>query len=56
MRLVMAAGHHPTNIEEDVDYTDWGAVDAFALDCLELASGASRHNDHGTLRVPDHGG
>jgi menaquinone-dependent protoporphyrinogen oxidase len=38
MRLIMAAGHHPTNIDEDVDYTDWDAVDEFARDCLRLVA------------------
>jgi menaquinone-dependent protoporphyrinogen oxidase len=38
MRLMMARGQHPTNVHEDVDYTDWDAVDAFARDCVLLAS------------------
>jgi menaquinone-dependent protoporphyrinogen oxidase len=54
MRLVMAAGHHPTNIEEDVDYTVWDAVDALATQCLELLSAPARHDHHGAARVPDH--
>ena len=32
MRLLMAHGHHPTDISTDVDYTDWDAVDRFARD------------------------
>ena len=32
MRLLMAHGHHPTDISTDVDYTDWDAVDHFACD------------------------
>jgi menaquinone-dependent protoporphyrinogen oxidase len=37
MRLLMAAGHHPTDVHQDFEYTDWDAVDAFARECLRLA-------------------
>ena len=32
MRLMMARGHHPTDVSTDVEYTDWNAVDGFALE------------------------
>jgi menaquinone-dependent protoporphyrinogen oxidase len=37
MRLMMARGDHPTDIREDVDYTDWAAVEAFAQTVADLA-------------------
>jgi menaquinone-dependent protoporphyrinogen oxidase len=40
MRLKMARGGHPTNIREDVDYTDWDAVDAFADGVADLVERA----------------
>jgi menaquinone-dependent protoporphyrinogen oxidase len=36
MKLIMARGHHPTDVSEDVEYTDWYAVDAFAHECAGL--------------------
>ena len=38
MRLLMARGHHPTDVSEDTDYTDWDAVDAFAQDVAVLSA------------------
>lgn len=39
MRLIARRHHQPTDVHEDVDYTDWPAVEAFAR---ELASEVSR--------------
>ena len=39
MRLMMAYGHHPTDIRHDVEYTE-ADVDDFARTCATLASGA----------------
>jgi len=33
MRLLMRRGGHPTDASRDYDYTDWEAVDRFALAC-----------------------
>ena len=38
MRLLMARGDHPTDIRQDVDYTDWAAVEAFARTVADLAA------------------
>ena len=38
MRLLMHRGGHPTDISQDYEYTDWDAVEAFALDCAALAA------------------
>ena len=39
MRLMMARGHHPTDVSHDHDYTDWAAVTRFARECVELVAG-----------------
>jgi menaquinone-dependent protoporphyrinogen oxidase len=38
MRLLMAHGGHPTDIDRDFVYTDWHAVDEFARACARLRS------------------
>ncbi len=40
MRLVMRRGQHPTDVTQDYDYTDWGAVDRFAHECAALLGGS----------------
>lgn len=40
MRLMMAYGHHPTDIGHDYVYTDWAAVEAFADACAGLVTRA----------------
>ena len=37
MRLLMKHGHHPTDVAQDYDYTDWAAVDRFGRDCASMA-------------------
>ena len=38
MRLMMARGDHPTDIRQDVDYTDWAEVEAFARSVAGLVA------------------
>jgi menaquinone-dependent protoporphyrinogen oxidase len=38
MRLLMAHGGHPTDIDRDFVYTDWHGVDEFARACARLRS------------------
>ena len=40
MRLVMRRGRHTTDVTQDYDYTDWGAVDGFAHECSALLGGS----------------
>jgi menaquinone-dependent protoporphyrinogen oxidase len=35
MRLMMKRGGHPTDVDQDYDYTDWEAVDGFAREFAE---------------------
>ncbi len=42
VRLMMHHGGHPTDTSRDYDYTDWDAVDAFALECAEMAAATAR--------------
>ena len=38
MRVLAQRHHHATDATQDVDYTDWDAVDAFAHDCAALVA------------------
>ena len=42
VRLMMHHGGHPTDTSRDYDYTDWDAVDAFALECVAMAAATAR--------------
>jgi menaquinone-dependent protoporphyrinogen oxidase len=44
MKLIMARGHHPTDMGEDTEYTDWDAVDTFARECAELLALHAAHS------------
>jgi len=44
MKLIMARGHHPTDMSEDVEYTDWDAVDTFARECAGLLEPQPAHS------------
>ena len=44
MKLIMARGHHPTDMSENVEYTDWDAVDAFARECAGLLEPQPAHS------------
>jgi menaquinone-dependent protoporphyrinogen oxidase len=38
IRLMMHRGGHPTDTSQDYDFTDWDAVETFALGCALLAA------------------
>jgi menaquinone-dependent protoporphyrinogen oxidase len=38
VRLMMRKAGHPTDISQDYDYTDWGAVDRFAHECSAMVA------------------
>jgi menaquinone-dependent protoporphyrinogen oxidase len=41
IRLMMHRGGHPTDTSQDYDYTDWDAVETFALGCAAIAAPAA---------------
>lgn len=43
MRLLMARHDHPTDITQDVEYTDWDQVDAFADEAAAVPAAAGSH-------------
>ena len=36
VRLMMRKAGHPTDVRQDYDYTDWGAVDRFGHECSAM--------------------
>jgi menaquinone-dependent protoporphyrinogen oxidase len=41
MRLLMKRGHHPTDVTQDYDYTDWNAVERFGNSCADLVASSA---------------